>query len=74
VTQWFPAFDDAVGGIADVATAPFDMAGDFVEGAASTAGNAAGGLFGGLFGGLGNWLFQLAALGVVAFVAIRVIA
>jgi len=57
----------------DVVSAPFNLAGDFVEGTASTAGNAAGGLFGGMFGGLGNWLFQLAALGLAALVVVMVV-
>jgi hypothetical protein len=65
--QWFAPLDDALGGIGDVTTGLFSTAGD-------AAGDAAGGLFGGLFGGLGNWLFQLAALAVFGFVAIKVFA
>lgn len=58
----------------DIVSWPFQAAGDFVTGAATTAGDAAGGLFGGLFGGLGNWLFQLAALGIVAWLTVQVVA
>jgi len=66
-------FDDVVGVGQDVVTAPFDLAGDFVTGTADVAGDAAGGLFGGLFGGLGNWLFQIAALAIGAYVAVQVL-
>ena len=66
-------FDGLIGAAQDTVAWPFQQAGNLVEGAASTAGNAAGGLFGGMFGGLGNWLFQLAALGLAALVVIMVV-
>jgi len=75
---WFEPLDAAIGGTADAVTGavtyPFDLAGDVAGSIGGGVGDAAGGLFGGLFGGLGNWMFQLAALGLAAFVAIKVLA
>lgn len=56
MTAWFPPLDAALGGI-----------GDAITGVTDTAGDAAGGFVGGLFGPLGSWLFQLVALGMVAW-------
>lgn len=61
MSQWFPALDDAFGGIATTFENTAETAGD-------TAGNFAGGLFGGLFGGLGQLLLTLAAIAAVAYV------
>jgi len=76
--QWFAPVDDVIGAGQDVVTGTGDFLGDTVSGifgtAGEAAGNAAGGLFGGLFGGLGNWIFQIAALGVVAWVFVQVVA
>lgn len=77
MTQWFPAVDDTLGGIADnvegggnwilgglgdVATAPFEATGD-----------ATGGLAGGALGGLGRWLLIAGGMVLAAVVAVRVI-
>lgn len=74
----FSFVDGAIDTTTDIVSTPFNWVGDFVEGTAETAGNSVGsftgGLFGGMFGGLGNWIFQLAALGVVALVALKVVA
>jgi hypothetical protein len=65
--------DDFIGAAQDTVAWPFQAAGDLVGGAGEAAGDFTGGLFGGLFGGLGNWLFQLAALGLAALVVVMVV-
>lgn len=83
MSNWFQPLDDAIGAgqdvvygtggfLGDVATAPFDLGADILGTAGEGVGDAAGGLFGGLFGGIGNWIFQLAALAVGAWVVVQV--
>jgi len=84
VSEWFSPLDDAIGAgqdvvdgagdaLYDTALAPFEFAGDAAGELGSGAGEAAGGLFGGLFGGIGNWIFQLAALAIGAWVVVQVV-
>ena len=82
MSEWFPILDDAAGGAADAVGGTLDWglggigstASDLFAGVGSTAGEAAGGLFGGMFGGLGNWLFRLAVVAVIGYVAVQVVA
>ena len=84
MSEWFSPLDDAIGAgqdvvggagnaLYDTALAPFNFAGDALGALGGGAGEAAGGLFGGLLGGMGNWLFQLAALAVGAWVVVQVV-
>ena len=84
MAEWFPRLDDAIGAGQDVvdetgdalygaALTPFQFFGDAAGEVGSGAGEAAGGLFGGAFSGLGNWIFQLAALAIIAWAVVQVV-
>jgi hypothetical protein len=67
MSQLFAPLDDALGGVSDAIEGATDTAGD-------ATGNVLGGVLGGVFGGLGNWLLKMAALAVVGYALVQVVA
>lgn len=63
MSQLYPPLDDALGGV-----------GDAFAGIGETTGDAAGGLIGGVFAPFESFLLKMAALGLAAYVLVKVVA